>query len=65
MKQISINKEITMNLIDMNGRIILKKKFTNAGQNELIDTSKIGTGRYVLQIESDQGIIPKFIEIIR
>ncbi len=65
MKQISINKQITMNLIDMNGRVILKKKFTNIGQNEIIDTSKLGTGRYVLQIESDQGVIPKFVEIIR
>ncbi|GLU54345.1 CotH kinase family protein [Dyadobacter frigoris] len=65
MKQIPVNKQITMNVIDMYGRVILKKKFTNSGQNEFIDTSKMGTGRYVLQIESDQGVIPKFIEIIR
>lgn len=65
MNQISANKKITVNLIDMTGRVILNKIFTSSGQNEIIDTSKLGTGKYVIQIESDQGVIPKFIEIIR
>lgn len=50
--------DLSLQLYDINGRLLLKRQLNNSRQN--LNLEKYGQGQYILRIHSDKGLIKTF-----
>jgi hypothetical protein len=60
-----VYKPATILLIAMDGKVVTKKYINTLGQKEIINTSTLANGKYILQVLTTNEIITKPIEIIK
>jgi Bacterial Ig domain/Secretion system C-terminal sorting domain/Bacterial cadherin-like domain len=60
-----VNKSATILLIAMDGKVVTKKYIKALGQIEIINTSTLANGKYILQLLTTNETINKPIEIIK
>jgi Secretion system C-terminal sorting domain len=60
-----VNKEATITILSMDGKVMSQQKIANIGQTEAIDVSKLASGSYIVRIVTNSEVINKTIQVIK
>lgn len=60
-----VNKPATVTIVAMDGKVMLQQRFSVMNQTETLNTSALGSGKYIVRIITDAEVINKTIEVIR
>ncbi|MBL0145588.1 MAG: carboxypeptidase regulatory-like domain-containing protein [Chitinophagaceae bacterium] len=60
-----VNKAATITVVSIDGRVVANKQITAASQTEVMDVSKLASGKYIVRIITEAEVINKQVEVIR
>ena len=60
-----IGKSATINVVALDGKIVLQQRFNSMNQTENINLGRVPNGNYIIRIVTDNDVINRAIEVIK